>query len=321
MATRQPTSSPGGIKWNRIAALLAFSVMMLSGSCLVMVLVAGDGNKPAVVQNDMQHRTGKLLVSLTNSNLDPVREMYPVPLNPGLRLYGLELISAQIPYSWYNVSPSRPYSIVWTHGAVHNISVPDGFVTSSSAGTIIPAIMHDADGFAYTLTVSSVTGLTTITETLGNNFDLDVLTGSRENFWRYICGFDPGTTYTGASTYTSRYMFVADPQQYIGIKVNGTTGSAISSAIETSISGGFISEPENLFGTREVLIDVVDINTDFGSIIQYTPEVTIPIEFADPIRDIMWIGFYNTLGLPIDFNGAKPAAVFKTYYEKTLVPI
>ena len=133
----------------------------------------------------MKAKTGKLLLDSRYATV--AGDEFTFSLNRQLKIYGLELLTANIPFSWYNVTATRANSIKWTSGGPHTAIIPDGFYDSYYMSQELEADMKAADGFVYSITVSDTTGLTTVSRVDLGIFSIDVEAG---DIWTTYLGFD-----------------------------------------------------------------------------------------------------------------------------------
>jgi hypothetical protein len=318
----------------RIAAACAAFVVCGAIAAGISTLLATQSPKTVAGSETMNHKIGRFLFAprtglqagIQPHPLEFLSGSYAITENVGLRIYGLEVLGATLPYTWYTSSPTTPAELIWDSGGTrHRVVVPYGYYNSETASTVIPQMMHDVDGNDYTMSVSDITGMTTITETNGVLF-LPVTTGATLGYHSLFldpCGLFPSVA---AASHTGTYVFNADPITQIGIKIftaTGTNSSAISSQFETNVYEDSVTPYSSQFGTSGVIVGVADVNVDFGSVISYYPKETLMVEFIEPLEDTanVHIVFYGNNAKPILFNGANPTVMFKTYYERVLVPI
>lgn len=268
-----------------------------------------------------------LTSSLSRANVTDPAKNSQYALTGGMRIYELELISATIPYSWYNVLAAAPATnaIRFTEdggGTWIDTTIPDGNYSAFTITAAIETAMNTASviGNTYDCSVSTTTAKFTVQETSGpNNFGLDVLAGS---VFYELLGFNIGIV-MGATTHTGDNVVFLYPDNYLAIKMTRTDlGFALGTSwpdngIYTNVNDfNPATATGNFYAGLGVILAEIPINENFGEIVQYVASPRIRIKLNQPIENIIELDLFSA-NRAVDLNGADWSCKIGIIYDRT----
>lgn len=243
-----------------------------------------------------------------NSDIYPNSNNYRVPLPLYKDIVSIELISAEIPNTEYNINSSNNQIYFDDSGSTVIATIPVGFYTITDLLTAISTEMTATGSQAYTATLDPLTNKITITAAAP---------------WSFLF-------YGGVELYNTTNRSVYLPNSIgpiIGYNINDLTGA-------TSYTG---TKPYNLLGTSYILLCIpelenietfdshaasafakISMDVPRGEIKYYTAEEKLLIKYFSPKKgklSNMTIKFKKYDGTLYDFNGQENSLTFRIITE------